>query len=228
MSQEEKKIDTSASYIASLKDRGVYIVSALRSPIGTFGGCLSPLSAPQIASQIIKGALSKCGINPNDIEECIFGNALQANVGQNSCRQASIASGIPNSVPCTTVNKLCSSGMKSIMFGAQSIMIGHNDIVCCGGMESMSNVPYYVNGYRFGVKMTNQIMVDGMLKDGLWDAFTDQHMGNCAEICAKKHKITRDEQDDFAIRSFKKAKQANDDGTFMDEIINVTVPQREG
>ena len=186
--------------IQSLNDRTAYIVAAVRSPIGTFGGTLSPLSAPQICSQVIKGALSKCGIQPAHIEECIFGNVLQANIGQNSCRQASINAGIPNSVPCTTLNKICSSGMKSIMFSAQSIMIGHADVICCGGMESMSNCPYYVNGYRFGVRMMNQTMVDGMIKDGLWDAFTDQHMGSCAELCATKHKISRKEQDDFAIQ----------------------------
>ena len=193
MSQEQK-ID-----IDSLKDRTPYIVAAVRSPIGTYGGGLSPLSAPQICSQVIKGALSKCGVSPECIEECIIGNVLQANIGQNSARQASIASGIPNTVPATTVNKICSSGMKSIAFASQSIMLGHTDIMCCGGMESMSNAPYYVNGYRFGVKMMNQTMVDGMIKDGLWDVYTDQHMGNCAEICATKHKVTRNEQDDFAI-----------------------------
>eukprot|EP01083_Nonionella_stella_P009085 26330_1 len=225
MAQEQK---TDASSIESLNDRTAYIVSAVRSPIGTYGGSLSPLSAPQIASQIIKGALTNCGLSPDSVEECILGNVLQANIGQNSARQASIASGIPYSVPCTTLNKICSSGMKSIMFGAQSIMIGHNDVILCGGMESMSNVPYYVNGYRFGVKMMDQTMVDGMVKDGLWDVYTNQHMGNCAEICATKHNITREQQDDFAIGSFKKSKKANDDGTFANEIVSVSVPQRRG
>ena len=199
MSSEQK---TDPSFIESLNDRSVYIISAVRSPIGTYGGSLSPLSAPELASQVIKQALNKCNIEPAQIEECILGNVLQANLGQNSCRQACIASGIPNTVPCTTVNKICSSGMKSIAFAAQTIMLGHANIICCGGFESMSNVPYYVNGYRFGVKMMNQTLVDGMVKDGLWDVYTDQHMGSCAEQCATKHKVSRNEQDDFAISRY--------------------------
>lgn len=200
MAQDEHKTEQSPTI--TLTDRGVYIAAAVRSPLGTFGGCLSSLSAPDLAAQVIKGALSKSGITANAVEECIFGNVLQANLGQNSCRQASIASGIPKSVPCTTVNKICSSGMKAIMFAAQSIMLGHADVICCGGMESMSNCPYYINGHRFGVKMMDQTMVDGMIKDGLWDVYTNKHMGSIADSCAAKHECTRQQQDDFAVRRY--------------------------
>ena len=169
---------------STLKDRGAYIVCASRTPVGKYGGCLSSMTAPELGSYIIKESLAHYNINGKEIDELIYGSALPANLGQNPARQVAIGAGIPNSVSCTTVNRVCSSGMKSIHFGAQSIELGHCDVIICGGCESMSNVPYYIENHRFGSKMGHQNIVDGMIKDGLWDVYSNQHMGSCAEqVC---------------------------------------------
>ncbi|MDX5477490.1 MAG: acetyl-CoA C-acetyltransferase, partial [Cyclobacteriaceae bacterium] len=176
----------------------VYIVSAVRTPLGSFGGKLSGLSATELGSIAIKGALKKAGVDPSEVQEVIMGNVLSANLGQAPARQASIGAGIGYNVPCTTVNKVCSSGMKAVMFAAQSIMTGQNDLVVAGGMESMSNVPYYVPKARFGYKYGNAELVDGLAKDGLFEVYYKFPMGNCADNTAKEMNISREDQDTYA------------------------------
>lgn len=206
----------------------VFIVSAVRTPIGSFGGMFSGLTAPQLGSAAIVGALEKAGVAAAEIEEVFFGNVCSANLGQAPARQAALGAGIGQNVPCTTVNKVCSSGMKSIMFGAQSIMLGINDIVVTGGMESMSNVPYYVPKARWGYKYGDSTLVDGLAKDGLTDAYDHQAMGVCADNTAKKYNISREEQDAYAIRSYKLSAESTEKGIFKNEIVPVSVPQRKG
>lgn len=205
----------------------VYIVSAVRTPMGSFGGSLSSLSATQLGSTAIKGAYEG-RLDANLIEEVYFGNVCQANVGQAPARQAALGAGLSLNVPCTTINKVCASGMKSVMLGAQSIMLGHNDIVMTGGMESMSNIPFYLPKMRWGNKFGGTEVVDGLQKDGLVDAYDHQAMGTCADATAAKYNITREEQDRFAIQSYQRAAAATDNGKFKDEIIPVAVPQRRG
>ena len=206
----------------------VVIVSAVRTPIGSFGGCLSSVSATQLGAVAIKGALTKIGIDKKIVDEVFMGNVLQANSGQAPARQAAIFAGIPDNVPCTTVNKVCASGMKSIMIAAQTIICGDNDVVVAGGMESMSNVPHYFAKGRTGQKLGDMKMFDGMVKDGLTDVYDKVHMGICAEACAKGMEISREEQDAFAIESYNRSAKSWDAGRFEDEVIPVEVPQRKG
>lgn len=206
----------------------VFIVSAVRTPIGSFGGTLAALSATQLGSAAMRGALLASGVDPSQVDEVYFGNVCSANLGQAPARQASLGAGIPVNVPCTTVNKVCSSGAKTIMLGAQSIMLGHNDIVMTGGMESMSNVPYYIPKARWGYKYGHSELVDGLAKDGLIDAYDQVAMGVCADQTAKTHTISREEQDAFTIRSYTRTAESTSSGKFQDEIVPVEVPQRKG
>ena len=205
----------------------VYIVSAVRTPIGSFMGGLSTISATELGSIAIKGALDKAGLDYTSVDEVFMGNVLQAGVGQAPARQAALGAGLSNNVPCTTVNKVCASGMKAIMLGAQSILCGDNHIVVVGGMESMSQTPHYLDG-RNGTKFGNISMLDGISKDGLLDVYSKVPMGNCAEICAKEHNISREDQDNFAITSYQRAADAWEKGKFNDEVVPVSVPQRKG
>ncbi|MGB0136512.1 MAG: acetyl-CoA C-acyltransferase [Flavobacteriales bacterium] len=205
----------------------VYIVGAARTPMGSFLGALSSVPAPQLGAAAIKGALDKAGIQPEQVGEVYMGNVLQAGLGQAPARQAAMAAGIPNTVPCTTVNKVCSSGMKSIMFAAQAIKSGDQDIVVAGGMENMSSVPHYVDG-RQGHKLGDFKLVDGMVKDGLTDVYNRTHMGVCAELCAREKNVTREEQDAFALQSYDRAAAAWEAGKFAEEVVPVEVPQRRG
>ncbi len=204
----------------------VVIVSAKRTPIGSFGGVLSALSATQLGAQVIKAAMENIKLDPNLVQEVYMGNVLSAGVGQAPVTQASIWAGIPNTVPGTTVNKVCASGMKAIMLAAESIMLGFNDCVIAGGMESMSNVPYYLDKARTGYKLGNASIIDGLVKDGLWDVYKDYHMGSAAELCASECKITREDQDAYAIESYKRSNEAYANGLFKNELAPVSVPVR--
>jgi len=206
----------------------VVIVSAVRTPMGSFGGSLSGFSATQLGGFAIKGAIDKVNLNPSLINEVFFGNVLQANLGQAPARQCSIYAGIKNDVPATTVNKVCASGMKAIMLGAQSIKCGDNDIVVVGGTESMSNVPHYVEKVRTGLKLGDLKLKDGLVHDGLTDVYNQTHMGLCAEICAEDMNISREAQDEFAIESYRRSKEAWEKKLFEDEVVPVTIPQRKG
>lgn len=208
-------------------NKEVYIVSAVRTPIGSFGGALSTVPAPRLGAAAIKGALEKAGISPNQVNEVFMGNVLQANLGQAPARQAALFAGIGNEVPCTTINKVCASGMKAISLGVQSILSGDNDVVVAGGMENMSLVPHYMNA-RVATKLGNVTLVDGMVTDGLTDVYNQVHMGVCADKCAAENNISREEQDAFAIESYRRAAAAWDAGKFNDEIVPVEVPQRKG
>lgn len=205
----------------------VYIISAVRTPIGSFMGGLSSISATSLGSTAIKGALEKGSVEAALIDEVFMGNVLQAGVGQAPARQAALGAGLGMNVPCTTINKVCASGMKSIMLAAQSIMTGDNHVVVAGGMESMSQTPHYLAG-RTGNKFGNISMLDGITKDGLLDVYSNVPMGNCAELCAEKYKITREDQDNFAMTSYKRAAQAWEEGKFSNEVVPVAVPQRKG
>jgi acetyl-CoA C-acetyltransferase len=205
----------------------VYILSAVRTPMGSFLGGLSAISATKLGSIAIKAAVERSGVSVDHIDEVFMGNVLQAGVGQAPARQAALGAGLGQNVPCTTVNKVCASGMKSIMLGAQSILAGDNHVVVVGGMESMSQTPHYVSG-RNGTKFGNITMLDGITKDGLLDVYSNVPMGNCAELCAKEYNITREDQDAFAIESYRRAAAAWEAGKFNDEIVAVPVPQRKG
>jgi acetyl-CoA C-acetyltransferase len=205
----------------------VYILSAVRTPMGSFLGGLSSISATKLGSIAIKAAVERSGVSVDHIDEVFMGNVLQAGVGQAPARQAALGAGLGQNVPCTTVNKVCASGMKSIMLGAQSILAGDNHVVVVGGMESMSQTPHYVSG-RNGTKFGNITMLDGITKDGLLDVYSNVPMGNCAELCAKEYNITREDQDAFAIESYRRAAAAWEAGKFTDEIVAVPVPQRKG
>jgi len=204
----------------------VFIVSVARTPVGTFGGALSGFTAPQLGAIAIKGALQKAGISPELVNEVFMGNVLSAGLGQAPATQAMIAAGIPNTVPSTTINKVCASGSKSVMLAAQSIMLGQNDVVVAGGMESMSNVPYYLDKARNGYRLGHGQIQDGLVKDGLWDVYNDFHMGNAGELCAREHQITREEQDAFATESYVRAKAAFEKNAFGNEIVPVEIPVR--
>ncbi|MAW21523.1 MAG: acetyl-CoA C-acyltransferase [Flavobacteriales bacterium] len=206
----------------------VVIVSAVRTPMGSFGGALSSVLTTKLGATAIKGAMLKANISADMINEVFMGNVLQANLGQAPARQAAVFAGIPHEVPCTTINKVCSSGMKSIMLAAQTIISGDNDIVIAGGMENMSNVPHYLQKGRVGQKLGDMKLVDGMVKDGLTDVYGKVHMGVCAEICAKDMNISREDQDTFAIESYKRSANAWKEGKFSNEIVPVSVPQRKG
>jgi acetyl-CoA C-acetyltransferase len=205
----------------------VYIVSAARTPIGAMMGSLASVSATDLGATAIKGALDKGNIKAEWIDEVFMGNVLQAGVGQAPARQAALVAGLGQNVPCTTVNKVCASGMKSIMLGAQTILAGDNHIVVVGGMESMSQVPHYLDG-RNGTKFGNITMLDGITKDGLLDVYSKTPMGTCAELCAKEYNITREDQDNFAVDSYKKATEAWKSGKYSNEVVPVSVPQRKG
>ncbi|MDA7596408.1 acetyl-CoA C-acyltransferase [Flavobacteriales bacterium] len=206
----------------------VVIVSAVRTPIGSFGGSLSTISATKLGSIAIKGAIEKAGIDTNIVDEVFMGNVLQANLGQAPARQSAIFAGLSENVPCTTVNKVCSSGLKSIILASQTIMCGDNDVVVAGGMENMSNVPHYFAKGRYGQKLGDMKLVDGMVKDGLTDVYGNVHMGLCAEKCATDNNISREEQDAFAIESYKRSAESWSNGKFKNEVIPVEVPQRRG
>ena len=206
----------------------VYIVSAVRTPIGSFNGSLSSVPATKLGAIAIKGALDKEGIAPENVNEVFMGNVLQAGLGQAPARQAAIFAGLGNDIPCTTINKVCASGMKAIMLGAQSIMLGDNECVVVGGMENMSQVPFYQNGIRTGHKLGDFKTIDGLVKDGLWDVYNDYHMGNAAELCALECNFSREQQDEFAIESYKRSAAAWEAGRFDNEIVQVEVPQRRG
>jgi len=208
--------------------KDVYIVSAVRTPIGSFGGMFADVSATKLGAAAITGALEKAGISAAAVEEVFMGNVVSANVGQAPARQAAIFAGLPNTVPCTTVNKVCSSGAKAIMFAAQCIMLGHKDVIVAGVMENMSAIPYYVPRARFGYKFGDATLVDGLTKDGLTDVYNQKAMGTSADATAEKYGITREQQDEYAINSYKYAAQATESGHFKDEIVPVSVPQRRG
>lgn len=211
-----------------MNKREVYIVSAVRTPMGSFGGSLKDFSATKLGSIAIKAAVEKAGIQPTDIDEVLMGCVLQANLGQAPARQAAKFAGLPDNIPCTTINKVCASGMKAIMQGAQSIMLGDADVVVAGGMENMSQVPFYSDALRWGNKYGNVQLVDGLAKDGLTDVYDGKAMGCAADLCASENKISRAEQDAFAIESYKRSQKAWTDGKFNDEIVPVAIPQRKG
>lgn len=208
-------------------NKKVVIVSAARTPIGSFMGALSTVSAPHLGAAAIKGALDKINLDPNLVDEVIMGNVVQAGVGQAPARQAALYAGLPNSVIATTVNKVCASGMKAVMLGAQSIMAGDAEIIVAGGMENMSMIPHYVH-LRNGVKFGPTSMVDGMQKDGLQDAYDNNAMGVSADLCASEYKITREQQDNFAVQSYERSAKAWEAGKFDNEVVPVAVPQRRG
>ena len=205
----------------------VVIVAAKRTPMGSFGGSFSSISATKLGAAAIKGAFESINLNPNLIEEVFMGNVLQANLGQAPAKQAAIYAGINENTPCTTVNKVCASGMKAVSLAVQSIMTGDVNIVVAGGMENMSMVPHYYNA-RESKKLGDVNFVDGLVKDGLTDVYNKVHMGNCADLCAEKYKISREQQDEFAIESYNKAAHASNNGLFEEEIVPVSVPQRKG
>ena len=206
----------------------VYIISAVRTPIGSFGGSLKDFSATQLGAFAIKGAIQKAGIQPNLVEDVLMGCVIQANLGQAPARQAAKFAGLPNEVNCTTVNKVCASGMKAIAQAAQSILLGDAEIVVAGGMESMSNVPYYSPKLRWGNKYGDVLLVDGLAKDGLTDVYDGKAMGNAAELCAKECGISREAQDAFAIDSYKRSQAAWENGSFVNEVIPIEIPQHKG
>ena len=206
----------------------VYIISAVRTPMGSFGGTLKGFTAPQLGAVAIKGALEKAGVHANLVQEVIMGSVLQANLGQAPARQASKLAGLPDQVVCTTINKVCASGMKAVAYAAQNIQLGHADVVVAGGMESMSNVPFYVDTLRWGNKYGNTNLIDGLAKDGLTDVYDGKAMGVAAEHCASSCGISREDQDAFAIESYKRSQAAIQAGKFNDEIVPVLIPQRNG
>ena len=209
-------------------NKEVYIVAALRTPIGSFGGSLSSLSATQLGGIVIKGALEKTGLSKDLVDEVMMGSVLQAGLGQAPARQAAKLAGLPDKVICTTINKVCASGMKAIALAAQNIILGEADIIIAGGMESMSNVPFYNNALRWGHKYGDSIMQDGLAKDGLLDVYDKVAMGNFADNCAIKYNISREAQDAFAVASYTKAQQAISQGWFKEEIIPVEIAQKKG
>ena len=208
--------------------REVVIVSAARTPIGSFNGALKDIPATRLGSIAIKAAIERAGIDPNIVDEVIMGNVLPANEGQAPARQAALGAGLDKSVQCMTINKVCGSGLKSVMLAAQAIMVGDADVIVAGGMENMSQTPYYLDRARFGYKMGNATLIDGMIKDGLWDVYNDFHMGDAAELCAEECNIPREAQDEFAVQSYTRALDAQKNGLFKEEIVPVEIPQRKG
>ena len=204
------------------------IVSACRTPIGSFMGVLSSFPAPRLGAIVVAEALRRAGVKPTDVQEVIMGNVLPAGEGQAPARQAAIYAGLPESVECMTINKVCGSGLKAVMLAAQAVRLGDAEVVIAGGMESMSNVPYLLEKARTGYRLGNGEIIDGMVKDGLWDVYNDFHMGNAAELCARECSISREVQDDFAITSYRRAQEASRSGKFADEIVPVVVKEKEG
>ena len=211
-----------------MTENAVYIVSATRTPIGSYLGALQSLSAPKLGAVAIKAALERAKVSADAVGEVFMGNVLSAGIGQAPARQASLFAGIPDSVPCTTVSKVCGSGLQSVILGTKTALLGDADIVVAGGMESMSNVPYYLDKARSGYRMGDGKLVDGMIFDGLWDPYNDFHMGMAGEMCATEYKFDRESQDAFATESYTRALKAIKDGSFKNEIANVDVPQRKG
>ena len=207
--------------------REVVIVSATRTPIGSFGGSLSSFTATQLGAFAIRSAVERAGLKPEQIQEVYMGNVMSANLGQAPATQAAIFAGLPY-LPATTINKVCASGMKAIILAAQSIALGQNDIVVAGGMESMSNVPYYLDKARNGYRLGNGQITDGLLKDGLWDVYNDYHMGLAAELCATECNISREDQDAYAVESYKRAQKAQANGLFLDEITGIELKDKKG
>jgi acetyl-CoA C-acetyltransferase len=208
--------------------KNVVIVAAKRTPLGSFGGSLSSFSAPELGASVIYELVKSAGIKPDDVQEVVMGNVLSAGIGQAPARQAAIKAGLSEKTPSTTVNKVCASGTKAIMIAADQIALGQNDIMIAGGMESMSNVPYYLPKHRFGSKLGHVQAEDGIIKDGLWDVYNDFHMGNAGEICAKECNISREQQDEFAITSYKRAIEAHEKGYLKNELITMKVKDRRG
>ncbi|MBX7042665.1 MAG: acetyl-CoA C-acetyltransferase [Ignavibacteria bacterium] len=204
------------------------IVAALRTPIGSYMGSLSPLRGPQLGAVVIKELIAKTGVNPTDVSEVIMGCVLPAGMGQAPARQAAIFGGLPDSVPCMTINKVCGSGLKSVMLADQAIKAGDAEVVIAGGFESMSNVPYYLDKARSGYRMGNGTLIDGMIHDGLWDVYNNFHMGSAAEMCSREMNISKEEQDSFAEQSYRRALKAMDDGLFREEIVPVEIKDRKG
>jgi acetyl-CoA C-acetyltransferase len=211
-----------------MNKREVYIISAVRTPIGSFGGSLKDIPATKLGAIAIKGAVEKAGVKVTDIDEVYMGCVLQANLGQAPARQAAIFADLPEDVCCTTINKVCASGMKAIANGAQSILLGDADVVIAGGMENMSSAPFYAPAVRWGNKYGNSNLIDGLAKDGLTDVYKDYAMGNAAELCARECHISREQQDEFAVESYKRSQEAIKEGKFNDEIVAVEIPQRKG
>jgi acetyl-CoA C-acetyltransferase len=206
----------------------IYVVAAARTPIGSFLGTLSSVRAPALGAAAMKGALARAKLAPDAIEEVFMGNVLSAGIGQAPARQAAIYAGIPNTVPATTVSKVCGSGMQAVIFGAKTIAVGDADVVMVGGMESMSNVPYYLDKARTGYRMGDAPIADGMILDGLWDPYGNVHMGSCGDKCAAEYKFTREQQDEYARESFRRALTAQKEGLFDAELEPVSVPQKKG
>lgn len=206
----------------------VFIVSAVRTPLGSFSGMFSDISATRLGAIAIKGALERAGVQPEKVQEVFMGNVVSANLGQAPARQAALYAGIPNTVPCTTVNKVCASGAKAIMFGAQSIQLGLNDVVVAGGMENMTRIPYYLAKARSGYRYGHGEVIDGLVADGLWDVYNECLMGVCADNTATKYEVSREEQDEYAIMSYKRAAEATQSGALKGEIVPVEIPQRKG
>src|SRR5215213_5041137 len=211
-----------------MSNNQVYIVSAVRTPMGSFGGALKDVPATKLGATAIKAAIEKAGIQPALVDEVLMGCVIQANLGQAPARQAAKYAGLPDKVICTTVNKVCASGMKAISQGVQSILLGDSDIVVAGGMENMSAVPFYVENLRWGNKYGTTSMIDGLAKDGLTDCYNNFAMGCAADICATDNKISREEQDAFAIESYKRSQAAWDNGKFRDEVVPVEIPSKKG
>ena len=206
----------------------VFIVSMARTPVGSFGGALSKFPVIDLGAHVIRHAVERAGIQPDQVGEVFMGNVLQANAGQAPARQAALKAGLSESTPCTTVNKVCASGMKAVMFGAQSILLGDQDVVVCGGMESMSRAPYYATDARWGSKYGNRQLVDAIVRDGLQDPYDGDMMGMCGEVCAEGYGFTREDQDAYAIASYERAAAATENGWFSEEIVPVEIPQRKG
>ncbi len=208
--------------------RNVVITSAVRTPIGSFNGALAPLKAPQLGSIVIREALKRSQLKPDQVQQVIMGNVITAGVGQAPARQAAIFAGLPTSVDCMTINKVCGSGLKAVMLARNEIALGEADIVVAGGMESMSNAPYLLDKARWGYRMGHAELIDAMIRDGLWDVYNNFHMGNAAELCARECNIPREAQDEFAVLSYKRALEAQEKGYFKEEIVPVPVPQKKG
>ncbi len=211
-----------------MKQNSVYIIGAVRTPIGSFGGIFKDMSAIDLGVTAASGVIDKAKIKAEWVDEVFMGNVVSANLGQAPARQVAIKAGISDRVPCTTINKVCASGMKAVMFGAQSILLGHQDIIVAGGMENMSQIPFYVAKARFGYKYGNDTLIDGLIRDGLEDVYDQCAMGAFADQTATKYEISRNEQDDYAIRSYQRSATATDNGLFNDEIVPVLIPQRKG
>src|SRR5690606_38622185 len=206
----------------------VYILAAVRTPLGSFGGSLSGISAVELGSRSIEGLLARTGMDPGEVQEVFMGNVLSANLGQAPARQAALGAGLPYEVPCTTVNKVCASGMKAVMLAAQSIMTGQQDLIVAGGMESMSNVPFYLPKARFGYKYGSAELVDGLEKDGLREIYYKFPMGNCAENTAREMGISREDQDEYAIQSYTRSAEAWRKGYFKEEVLPVQIEGKKG